>query len=106
VLKLFEQHHKPFNVQHIVDWLAQFGVLLKKAQVQNALDALVESSLCRPSLWPRHHRATSHGASVLLTPLLSVRWESANIHSSTAGAEADVQRGDCLASSSHTYRPG
>jgi Fe2+ or Zn2+ uptake regulation protein len=42
VLKLFEQHHKPFNVQQIIDWLAQFGV--KKAQIQKALDALVESS--------------------------------------------------------------
>ncbi len=41
VLQLMTQHNKPFNVQGLADFLATQGV--KKAQVQKALDTLVES---------------------------------------------------------------
>jgi Fe2+ or Zn2+ uptake regulation protein len=40
ILSLLQQQNKPFNLQSISDWLAQYG--FKKPQIQRSLDALVE----------------------------------------------------------------
>jgi len=41
VLDLFREHNRPFGVQGVADYLAQYGI--KKTQVQKTLDNLVEA---------------------------------------------------------------
>ena len=54
ILELFKNQNRPFSVQGVADFVAQFGV--KKAQVQKTLDALTDNQKITAKVRPQGFR--------------------------------------------------